>query len=512
MAAQQDDSDADLVKAWAFPANVILPKLPARTRAIPPSPSRSAQEVQSKSKPRPRPLKGKGKANPPGEVKNGAPFESECEESERQAANASPVKGKGNRLTSMAIVQVEDVDVATPRPAKVKVKVEPGTPDVIVIDESPRRKTQTGPRGPTSKKGKATPTPDLSDDEHGRKAAKGGDARGSSARSVKVEAVDSSDDDIKGGKVPFLKVPAGKKRSGSVSSNASSTSGKKYKYKDLPGGARIQDLWVKSFIPTMIKYQGTRAQPWTFEDHEAVDVVQKIWDALFAQEQPWAVALGDPVHSLAIRCLYDWRSKIGDTGMRVVESYFNSFTKYKSKEARAEFSKRILQDDCFVYLNHVANDGVGLLKSPFLLRVLAVHLEDTAGAVAVPGLYRSEDEAQFPRGAIGLCAASVGRAFKLWAHDKMEFDDNGVPYRKKEINPSTGIYSNHKTAFSEQACAEDTEDFSDVAGGLEPKRKELLLEAARALLGHSANNGDHQPGRSTASRKERRKLMVDKPE
>lgn len=72
----------------------------------------------------------------------------------------------------------------------------------------------------------------------------------------------------------------------------------KYKLKDLPGGPRVQDLWTNVFLPTLIRFIGTRLRPWSIDDTTSVVVVQSIWDVVFGAELPRRIESGDVVHYL----------------------------------------------------------------------------------------------------------------------------------------------------------------------------------------------------------------------
>lgn len=102
------------------------------------------------------------------------------------------------------------------------------------------------------------------------------------------------------------------------SANSSSTSdgvkkpgsGKKWTTSHLPLGAQEDDLWSTRFIPTLLRYQGCRPDPWAWDSMSSVDVVQKIWDEVYGGRLPHTVVMNDNVHkvvsllhSLSVPCL-----------------------------------------------------------------------------------------------------------------------------------------------------------------------------------------------------------------
>ncbi|KAH9854389.1 hypothetical protein C2E23DRAFT_883985 [Lenzites betulinus] len=91
----------------------------------------------------------------------GPAFVSEDEGVERDAAQSSPIKAPGTRLTTDNLVDITDIDVTTPKPVKFKISIQPPpTPDVIDLSSSPlKKKSKTGAK---RSKGKVPVEPNAS--------------------------------------------------------------------------------------------------------------------------------------------------------------------------------------------------------------------------------------------------------------------------------------------------------------------------------------------------------------
>lgn len=84
-----------------------------------------------------------------------------------------------------------------------------------------------------------------------------------------------------------------------ASSSTSKTSlGKKSTTNDLPDGAQDHDRWSSLFVPTLLRFQGCRHDPWTWDARGSVPVIQKIWDAVYGDSLPHTVVAGDNVHKV----------------------------------------------------------------------------------------------------------------------------------------------------------------------------------------------------------------------
>lgn len=83
-----------------------------------------------------------------------------------------------------------------------------------------------------------------------------------------------------------------------TSSSKFSSSGKKSTTNNLPDGAQDHNRWSSAFVPTLLRYQGSRHNPWTWDARGSVPVIQKIWDVVYGDSLPHRVVAGDNVHKV----------------------------------------------------------------------------------------------------------------------------------------------------------------------------------------------------------------------
>ncbi|KAI0668122.1 hypothetical protein C8Q78DRAFT_1081519 [Trametes maxima] len=506
------DSDTHLVNNWAKPSHAASHVTVARTLTVPPSPFGSGTSKEVKHRPKNSVATSELMASvngnaTPGPTSMGDPaFTSDIEEDERKAAWASPMKGFWARLTNKNAVEVHDVDLATPQTkklGKIKVNIQPGTPaGVIELQSSPLKSQRSSKKRSKKSKGKGkqkAKDADSSDSETEkgteRESQKTPVKKSGHGRMIGDPVMPSSgsgtmlvDQPESGGQflsVPSKQNPASTASNGGYTSAASNTATGKvqYRLKDLPGGKWVQDRWATQFSPTLVRYVGARARPWSLDDTPTnTRTLQLIWDAVFGLDHPHEVAIGDVVHALASRRLTDWRKDIGKVGWRVVESFFASAPKYSMLEERVSLSKAMRVDDAFLFLNTLQQDQVGMFKSPFVSQVLAKHLDDINGAVDVPGLVADPKTLQWPCGGIALASAAVERIFKLYEEGHIALDEKGQPYRIPMKNPNTQRETHSHTNFSESNMCKSTDDFVALANAILDDRKALILDAACVYL------------------------------
>ncbi|KAH9856104.1 hypothetical protein C2E23DRAFT_857148 [Lenzites betulinus] len=523
--------------------------------AAPASEDEAVGEAPEKPKPRPKP-RPKARATT---TKAAEPMESDInqvidsgivrsddESAERDAALSSPVKSTVARMTSKNMVAIKDIDVSTPKPARLKTKVEPLSGDEDKGPGKSKGKSGSKKLPDAGKPTKKAPQEDV-------KSAKG-KGKGSSAKNTKNArdpkgtkentkiALADEDSDIEMLDEPAT-APSG--RSSTVSSttssaasnhsktsktsNASSSnskkpaSGKKWTTTDLPTGAQDNDRWSNLFIPTLLKYQGSRHDPWSWDPNASAAVVQKIWDHVYGETLPHRVVVNDNVHKVATQRIYDWRSGIASAAVTVFESCFNSHpaTRYvehivdddedpeeakqradavrvKVEAARAKFCNAIYEDFQFVYRNPLdRSDKQGLFHSPFVLPLLATYVEQTAQALDIPELYEPNhlQHPTFPNrpvGVIGLIGAACERVILLWANGRIKFNADGKAFCPKKLNHNTGKMSTASTDFRANNFLSKTHDYKESALILSREQMKALITAAASYMNHS-DSKDVQP-------------------
>ncbi|KAH9855116.1 hypothetical protein C2E23DRAFT_883088 [Lenzites betulinus] len=412
-------------------------------------------------------------------------IETDDESAERDAALSSPVKGVVARLTNKNLVAIADVDVTTPNPVRIKAK------------------PQDDKRAP-AKKGKAT----------------SGSSGGGKGKGVKKPQQTSSANKTDYSDVELIESaqPSGPPLSKASSVNSSSSadsskkagSGKKWTTNHLPAGAQEDDLWSTRFVPTLLKYQGCRQDPWTWDPVSSVDIVQKIWNRVYGERLPHTVVMNDNVHKVATQRIYDWRSGMAAGAVSIMEAIFNASeaTRYSeyitdgtegqleamqkqedirtsAEAARARFCAKVYKDFQFVYRDPLGHDKPkeGLFHSPFILPILGTHLDQTSQALDVPDLFNSKEPLRTaipdrPVGAIALAASAVERAISLWQKGRIKINEDGRTYCPKKLNPSTGKMSTASTDFRATTFVNKTREYKDTAMALTRKQMSALLSAA----------------------------------
>lgn len=72
----------------------------------------------------------------------------------------------------------------------------------------------------------------------------------------------------------------------------------KWTTNDLPPGAQDDDRWSMVFVPTLLRYQGCRHDPWNWDQLTNVNIVQKVWDQVYGDSLVHKVQLNDCVHTV----------------------------------------------------------------------------------------------------------------------------------------------------------------------------------------------------------------------
>lgn len=97
--------------------------------------------------------------------------------------------------------------------------------------------------------------------------------------------------------IKFLHNPPPPKTS-RPSSTSSTGKHAKWTTSDLPAGAQDEDRWSMVFVPTLLRYQGCRHDPWNWDQVTSVAIVQNIWDEVYGDALPPKVQLNDSVHTV----------------------------------------------------------------------------------------------------------------------------------------------------------------------------------------------------------------------
>jgi hypothetical protein len=126
--------------------------------------------------------------------------------------------------------------------------------------------------------------------------------------------------------------------------------------------------WFRqTFVSTYIAFVGQTQDPWVVSDKQAVEVMQKIWNATCSYEYKINIhtqvyqKVRDRFGSRTIliyifqtnqRCSDSWRFVIGSTGLNVLVAFFEADEKYQnSDDERQQFAEHYLKQYRFLYKN-----------------------------------------------------------------------------------------------------------------------------------------------------------------
>ncbi|KAJ7090704.1 hypothetical protein C8R44DRAFT_420008 [Mycena epipterygia] len=192
----------------------------------------------------------------------------------------------------------------------------------------------------------------------------------------------------------------------------------KYNNADLPfpRNSHPADLkhWQASVLPELLDWAATHDDGFAANSHpQFMEVVTNIWEANFG-----AYIITEAVYAVAASAIRNWRSKIGKTAFKGLESILDSDDSCSTIEGRANFVADRLRDSIFVYENE--EDQTGAFRSDIILRAFAAHLEHVVKADFSYGP---------PVGAMAIACSAVERALNMYKSGKSSAD--GVQRRGK---------------------------------------------------------------------------------
>ncbi|OBZ66080.1 hypothetical protein A0H81_13955 [Grifola frondosa] len=248
----------------------------------------------------------------------------------------------------------------------------------------------------------------------------------------------------------------------------------------IPDEFRRNGRW-RVLLSTILKYRASTTEPWTIgTDAEAIEVMNKAWEAVYGNTSVVKPASLEPYIQAASQRLCEWRSNIGNAAMGSVEAFFNSDDRFKDNRlARAEHSKDILNGLRFLWEYAPLNEEDktkfrGLFRSSFVTDALRRHFALTRlGLSSVPGLFNKDN---YPIGAIGIAAAAVERAFDLFSAQKVEVHKTGTNLTKTE-NRRSGQKTNVDNQFSELKYGLKTSQYARSAQGMRVEKLQKVIDS-----------------------------------
>ncbi|KAH9959509.1 hypothetical protein BGW80DRAFT_1256435 [Lactifluus volemus] len=191
----------------------------------------------------------------------------------------------------------------------------------------------------------------------------------------------------------------------------------------LPKFAR--SAWVTRFLPTLYAYLGSLNKPWELSEpgSDEVQTIQMLIDIVYPQSG-YKVQLNDKIYNMAKNRINDKRAYFGRQAIKVVATHFNSpefagnhvaIAKYASWATRHNgpgIWKVPTPVDCTY-----PEDSIYYIKpreifqSPFVISVLTSFIKWCKGSCFDFG---------YPKGALGMAAGGVERAFLMYKTGKQE--------------------------------------------------------------------------------------------
>ncbi|KAH9014123.1 hypothetical protein EDB84DRAFT_1443962 [Lactarius hengduanensis] len=270
---------------------------------------------------------------------------------------------------------------------------------------------------------------------------------------------------------------------------AEDVASKKPRNDELPGWTDAQ--WFRrTFVTTYMAFVGQTADPWDVPIKQAVEVMQKIWDATNGHE--YEITSSSAVCQKAIQRLADsWRNVVGSIGISCVQSFCDSQDLLRDSDSgRQEFASFYLEDLRFLYEDTDDEDKTkwkGLFRSPFILQTFAAHLGAIESSQKVPDLHGPNTPTPLPIGALGLAAAAVERALTLIKTGIVTTKTPRAARGKtltlpKTLNYSTGKDSTRQTGFSDAIWGKATRNYTKSARSLTKAKFDVIIKEARVFM------------------------------
>ncbi|KAH9023765.1 hypothetical protein EDB85DRAFT_1894623 [Lactarius pseudohatsudake] len=249
--------------------------------------------------------------------------------------------------------------------------------------------------------------------------------------------------------------------------------------------------WFRhTFVTTYMAFVGQTADPWDVPIKQAVEVMQKIWDATNGHE--YEITSSSAVCQKAIQRLADsWRNVIGSIGISSVQTFCDSQDLLRDSDSeRQKFASYYLEDLRFLYEDTDHEDKKkwkGLFRSPFILQTFAAHLGAIEGSQKVPDLHEPNAPTPLPIGALGLAAAAVERALTLIETGTVTTKTPRAARGKtltlpKTLNYATGKDSTRQTGFSDATWGKATRNYTKSARSLAKAKFDVIIKEAQVFM------------------------------
>ncbi|PIL33175.1 hypothetical protein GSI_04625 [Ganoderma sinense ZZ0214-1] len=240
-------------------------------------------------------------------------------------------------------------------------------------------------------------------------------------------------------------------------------------------------IWQETFIPTLLKFLGTRSDPWDFSGDAFIAVLPDIWLTVY-HEPSWPDEDDALVHSLVSDSVIAWFESFASNALAAVEKFLKGST--DGSPCFSRWSERCegMMRDYRACLDHPGGLGSsGIFSSMFVLAPLSGHLQAIHGGKQIEGAARSSDELEYPFGAIGLAAAAAFRAMQLFRAQLVRYDEDG----KILVETPTGDTAEPHigdAAFNRYTAEERTRRHSSFACNLPRYELDAILSQAHEFV------------------------------
>ncbi|KAI0706395.1 hypothetical protein C8Q76DRAFT_696673 [Earliella scabrosa] len=167
----------------------------------------------------------------------------------------------------------------------------------------------------------------------------------------------------------------------------------------------IQPTILSVIVPSLIKYYGSRDDPWDL-DGTSTDVFKSVLNRVLLKvhpDYPHQVDRGEKIWRFARQGVYNWRSAFGRLAIQIVRT---AAKKVGNPEMIAIWAQNALAkggESTYSEPNTVVPESArGSMRSKYIVQLLAFHLEECEGSILGTG---------YPVGAVSLAAVAIRRAF-----------------------------------------------------------------------------------------------------
>nr|VWP02440.1 PUM-HD domain-containing protein [Ganoderma boninense] len=222
-------------------------------------------------------------------------------------------------------------------------------------------------------------------------------------------------------------------------------------------------IWQGTFIPTLLRFLGTRNDPWDFSGDALMTILPDIWLNVY-HEPSWPSEDDALIRSLVSDSVVSWFESFASNALAAVEKFLKgSVDDPPSFSEWSEKCEGLMRD--YRALDHPGGLGCSAID----------------GGKQVEGQACSSDGLEYPFGAIGLAAAAAFRAMQLFRAQLVGYGEDGKIF----IETSTVDIAEPfimEAAFSKNTAEERTKRLSSFAYNLPRCKLDAILWQAQEFV------------------------------